>query len=148
MPKDKKEKKRKHDEVEVDDAEPTTSLTTTTSSAKKEKKEKKEKKRKSAGTEAVDADGDTIVGDAVAVVKKDEDEDEDEGEDERKERLKKVVVPLAALVPFANPLCDERSVKKVLKGVKKGIIPPTQPFISLSTPSQPTNVLTRYLCNL
>ena len=137
MPKDKKDKKRKHEEVEVDDAEPTTSLTTTTSSAKKEKKEKK---RKSAGTEAVDADGDTIVGDAVAVVKKDE--DEDEGEDERKERVKKVVVPLAALVPFANPLCDERSVKKVLKGVKKGIVPPTQPFISLSTPFQPTDHLT------
>ncbi|EMC99220.1 hypothetical protein BAUCODRAFT_55619, partial [Baudoinia panamericana UAMH 10762] len=27
--------------------------------------------------------------------------------------------PLAALVPFANPLCDEKAQKKVLKSVKK-----------------------------
>lgn len=28
---------------------------------------------------------------------------------------------LAAMVPFANPMADEKSMKKVLKGVKKGM---------------------------
>ena len=30
--------------------------------------------------------------------------------------------PLGALVPFANPLADEKTTKKVLKSVKKGMI--------------------------
>ena len=35
---------------------------------------------------------------------------------------------LGALVPFANPLADEKTQKKVLKGVKKGILlPPLLP---------------------
>lgn len=85
------------------------------------KKEKKDKKRKSTdattqllntletekpGSVAVDEDGDVIV-DAEPV--------------ESKQDL--ISVPLAALVPFANPLCDEKSGKKVLKTVKKGMLP-------------------------
>lgn len=31
-----------------------------------------------------------------------------------------LAIPLAALVPFANPLADDKAQKKVLKGVKKG----------------------------
>lgn len=31
-----------------------------------------------------------------------------------------LAIPLAALVPFANPLADDKSQKKVLKSVKKG----------------------------
>jgi len=31
------------------------------------------------------------------------------------------IKPIGALVPFANPLADEKVTKKVLKGVKKGI---------------------------
>jgi H/ACA ribonucleoprotein complex subunit 2 len=31
-----------------------------------------------------------------------------------------VVKPVGALVPFANPLADEKAAKKVLKSVKKG----------------------------
>lgn len=31
-----------------------------------------------------------------------------------------MAIPLAALVPFANPLADDKSQKKVLKSVKKG----------------------------
>ena len=106
-------------------------------SEKKEKKEKKEKrqsvdgvkkekkeKRKSTdattallntiedaqpGAVAVDADGDVIVDGAATngtVVKAEDD--------------KKIDIPISPLVPFANPLCDEKSGKKVLKTVKKG----------------------------
>ena len=117
--KEKKDKKRKHSEV----AEPDVEIVA--------EKKKKDKKRKSTdattgvlnaleadrpGAVAVDADGDVIVdadaGAEVAVVK---DEDED------KEEVVKVEIPLAALVPFANPLCDDKSQKKVLKSVKKGM---------------------------
>ncbi|KAF2432487.1 L30e-like protein, partial [Tothia fuscella] len=40
---------------------------------------------------------------------------------EEKEEKKKirVPVPMAALVPFANPLADDKQAKKVLKSVKK-----------------------------
>jgi H/ACA ribonucleoprotein complex subunit 2 len=81
------------------------------------KKEKKEKPKSDATAAAisehhvaspapvVDADGDVIV--------------DVEG-----------AAPLGALVPFANPLCDEKATKKVLKTVKKGEflspIPPSQ----------------------
>lgn len=32
-----------------------------------------------------------------------------------------VIKPVGALVPFANPLADEKATKKVLKSVKKGM---------------------------
>ena len=103
--KDKKDKKRKHDEVDEVEIE-----------IVGEKIKKKDKKRKSVD---VDADGDVVVNDAapgaeLAVVK-----DEDESED--KKAVVKSEVPMAALVPFANPLCDEKAQKKVLKSVKKGM---------------------------
>ena len=100
--KDKKEKKRKHSEVE----EPVE-----VEVVHERKKEKKDKKRKS-----TDADGDVTMnstaGADVAAVK-------EESEDEKKADAK-ADVPLLALVPFANPLCDEKAQKKVLKSVKKG----------------------------
>ena len=102
MAKDKSEKKEKKEKRQSVDG------------VKKEKKEKRD--RKSTDTtatlldtledaSAVDADGDVTIGGAETngqLVKTD-------GE-----------IPLAALVPFANPLCDEKSGKKVLKTVKKG----------------------------
>jgi 23S rRNA pseudoU1915 N3-methylase RlmH len=67
-----------------------------------EKKDKK-KKRKS-----VDADGDAVMDASVAeIVEAKEDNEE------------KAVVAIGALVPFANPLADEKQQKKVLKAVKK-----------------------------
>ena len=51
------------------------------------------------GSVAIDADGDVIVGDADA---------------------SDITTPVGALVPFANPLADEKQTKKVLKAVKKG----------------------------
>lgn len=113
--KDKKEKKRKHSEVEAPAEVEVVS---------ERKKEKKDKKRKS-----TDADGDAIMdtasGAEVSIVK-----DEDEAE---KKVVVKMEVPLAALVPFANPLCDDKAQKKVLKSVKKG--KPTPPQSSSQTAS-------------
>lgn len=94
--KEKKDKKRKLEEVE--DVEAVT--------PKKEKK----KKRKSEALEDesfMDVDGQSLVKVEEAEDKKD---------------VKAVVaVPLAALVPFANPLADDKAQKKVLKAVKKGM---------------------------
>lgn len=100
MAKDRSEKKEKKEKRKSVDA----------SGVKKEKKEKRKSDATAVlnaiedaapGAVAVDADGDVIVdADVVA----------DES----------AAVPAGALVPFANPLCDEKATKKVLKTVKKG----------------------------
>lgn len=111
--KDKKDKKRKHSEVAaIDDS------TLVETPAKKEKKDKKEKKEKRKSEVAEVDDG------GVEMEVPDEEED-------RKEDVKSDV-PLAALVPFANPLCGEKEQKKVLKGVKKGKSPRLRPACALS----------------
>lgn len=102
MAKDKSEKKEKKEKRQSADG------------VKKEKKDKKDRKSTDAttailntletaqpGAVAVDADGDVIV-DAAA-------------------ETSVAQIPQAALVPFANPLCDEKNGKKVLKTVKKGM---------------------------
>ncbi|SMR42501.1 unnamed protein product [Zymoseptoria tritici ST99CH_3D1] len=67
------------------------------------KKDKKEKKRKTSEDDTVmDVDGASLV--------------QVEDGDDKKTVL---AIPLAALVPFANPLADDKSQKKVLKSVKK-----------------------------
>jgi H/ACA ribonucleoprotein complex subunit 2 len=107
--KEKKDKKRKHSEVVVDGDE--------VEVVAERKKKKKDKKQKStdAGLDAVaivDKDGDTVLADFE--VKDEEDEEKD------KKDIIKIENPLAALVPFAHPLCNEKEGKKVLKSVKKG----------------------------
>lgn len=97
--KEKKEKKRKREETE--DVDATTP-----------KKEKKSKKRKSEGP-AVDEDSVMDI-DGQSLLKV-------EDADEKKDSKAVFAVPLSALVPFANPLADEKSQKKVLKAVKKGM---------------------------
>lgn len=88
-----------------------------TDGVKKEKKEKKSKKEvttallnqietEKPGSVAIDADGDVVVKDAP---------DDVEGTSSRS----RIAVPASALVPFANPLADEKQTKKVLKSVKK-----------------------------
>ena len=108
--KDKKEKRSESNGVE-----------------KKSKKDKHEKKEvttmlldeletETSGAVPLTADGDvTVVGsastknNALTTVEDDE------------EKLQVLeVVPLEALVPFANPLADEKQAKKVIKCVKKG----------------------------
>lgn len=91
--KEKKEKKRKLEEVE--DGEPTP------------KKSKKDKKRKSEAADDMEIDGQELV--KVEPAKQEE-----------KDEKALIAIPLAALVPFANPLAAEKDQKKVLKSVKKG----------------------------
>lgn len=98
-------------------------------SEKKEKKDKKEKKAKLAAQlldEVEKADGAVVevkgnkkvvvsnVGADGEVVS-----DEDEG---MVVDSKGAVRPIGALVPFANPLADEKVAKKVFRGVKKGTL--------------------------
>lgn len=44
--------------------------------------------------------------------------------------------PIGALVPFANPLADEKIQKKVLKSVKKGTYLPISVFVSTNACSE------------
>ena len=93
--KDKKEKKEKRAEVD---------------GVKKSKKEKKDKKERS--PKEVNAILSEVKVNGAA-------KDADDIKDEEMAELK--VVPKEALVPFANPLADEKQTKKVLKSVKKGM---------------------------
>lgn len=98
--KEKKDKKRKAAEA-VDDAADGTPV-------KKEKKDKKKRKTAEADDDSMmDVDG----GNSLVKVQT------EDGKDEKAI----VAVPVEALVPFANPLADEKSQKKVLKAVKKGM---------------------------
>ena len=90
--KEKKEKKEKRSEVD---------------GVKKPKKEKKDKKERS--PKEVDA--------LLAEAKPAAPAAEVDGDEEMTELR---IVPKEALVPFANPLADEKQTKKVLKSVKKG----------------------------
>lgn len=94
MAKDKVEKKEKKDKKRSDDG------------VKKEKKDKKRDRKSLDVSEIVevDADGDIVIDEAVAQIVNGDSS----------------AVPALALVPFANPLADDKSGKKVLKTVKKG----------------------------
>lgn len=120
--KEKKDKKRKSSEMEVDEA---------ATPAKKEKKEKKARKSvdASAVEGAADEEDGKVTMEAPSALVKGEAGEEGEGK-------VKVAVPISALVPFANPLCDEKNQKKVLKGVKKGKFLPFDVF-SLFLPFAP-----------
>lgn len=73
---------------------------------KKEKKEKKSRKSLDVSEHvAVDEDGDVVIDESVAQI------------------VTGDAVPTLALVPFANPLADDKNGKKVLKTVKKGTLP-------------------------
>jgi hypothetical protein len=82
-----------------------------TKPSKKEKKDKSKKRDLEAKIAEADVNGD-ITGKADDADMKEEDEG-----DEKKEKM----VVIGAIVPFANPLCDEKATKKVLKGVKRGM---------------------------
>ncbi|KAJ5188252.1 Ribosomal protein L7Ae/L30e/S12e/Gadd45 [Penicillium cf. griseofulvum] len=79
----------------------------------KVKKEKKEKKDKTALVDAVEKEIDTEAMEGLeqtnAVAVKDEAEVD-------------AVRPVGALVPFANPLVEDKQAKKVLKSVKKAAV--------------------------
>ncbi|KXS94399.1 hypothetical protein AC578_7792 [Pseudocercospora eumusae] len=95
--KEKKDKKRKAEDAEVESAP---------KKAKKEKAHKRESLPAPVEADSVmDVDGQTLV------------KVEDANEDGDKKAITGISV--AALVPFANPLADDKSQKKVLKSVKK-----------------------------
>lgn len=100
--KEKKDKKRKRDESGAAGAEDGVVA----------KKEKKDKKRKSEVSIADVSMTETPL--AVSKVK-------DVAEDNVEDSVTVAQMPLAALVPFALPLADEKAQKKVLKSVKRGM---------------------------
>ena len=86
--------------------------------SKSDKKEKKEKKEKRTAAAASDADATTKLLNTLEVTKPGSVAVK---EDDGVVKVKVKVEPLlGALVPFANPLADEKTGKKVLKSVKKG----------------------------
>jgi hypothetical protein len=100
--KEKKEKKSKHSEDGV-------------TKSKSDKKDKKKSKEKSESLVQKIKDVATSVVPAV-----NGDDEDDVEEDAMDLDLTTGDVPVAALVPFANPLADEKQTKKLLKAVKKG----------------------------
>lgn len=98
-------------------------------SDKKDRKEKKEKRSESDGVKKSKKDKKSkLSGDNIAAAI------EEVSNEEPKEvsatvpmDVETVVTakPVGALVPFANPLADEKTTKKVLKSVKKGTQSPT-----------------------
>jgi H/ACA ribonucleoprotein complex subunit 2 len=109
--KDKKEKKEKKEKRSDEDG------------VKKVKsdKDKKEKKKKHKETEAA-LEHATQDAASLPIRSANESDDEDAMEVDVAER----VVPTSALVPFANPLADEKQHKKLLKAVKKGTFQTTR----------------------
>lgn len=97
---DKKEKKEKRSEADG------------VKKSKKDKKSKLSSENVAAAFEEVSKAAEApVVETKVLVVK------ESNGET--------VLKPVGALVPFANPLADEKVTKKVLKSVKKGMRTPS-----------------------
>ncbi|KAF2806568.1 L30e-like protein [Mytilinidion resinicola] len=118
MGKDKSEKKDRKEKKEK-----LTEVNGVSKKSKKDKKEKKEK-RKSDVTELLEAglDSETSPAPVETVIrtkakaKVDEDGDEDMSDAEAPVAPATIV---GAVVPFANPLADDKQTKKVLKSVKK-----------------------------
>ena len=77
---------------------------------KKDKKEKKDKKAKLAEVLSTQAPSSNVAANGEVVS---EDEDVE---------MEKSTRPIGALVPFANPLADDKVAKKVFRGVKKGTL--------------------------
>jgi H/ACA ribonucleoprotein complex subunit 2 len=98
-------------------------------SEKRDKKEKKEKRSEGDGVKKSKKEKKSkLNGDNVAAAFEEVTKAADKPIVETKalvvtESSEEVVLkPVGALVPFANPLADEKVTKKVLKSVKKGAI--------------------------
>ncbi|RDI88208.1 Ribonucleoside-diphosphate reductase small chain [Venturia inaequalis] len=76
---------------------------------KTEKKERKEKKEKRSETDGV----------KKSKSKKEKKVESKDVDMEEKEEKPRIIIPKEALVPFANPLADDKQMKKLLKSVKK-----------------------------
>jgi H/ACA ribonucleoprotein complex subunit 2 len=107
-------------------------------SEKKDKKEKKEKRSEVDGVKKSKKDKKSkLNGDNVAAAVEEVVKNAQEPVEVTKETEELAVKPVGALVPFANPLADDKVTKKVLKSVKKGNVDLNPPFfehgISFST---------------
>jgi H/ACA ribonucleoprotein complex subunit 2 len=80
-------------------------------------KDKKDKKGKKADREALAERALNEIKSAPTIQAKSDDEGEIAGTDAAAKEARR---PVGALVPFANPLADEKVAKKVFKSVKKG----------------------------
>jgi H/ACA ribonucleoprotein complex subunit 2 len=95
-------------------------------SEKRDKKEKKEKRseadgvKKSKKEKKSKLNGDNVAAAFEEVVKDEEPVVETKALAVKESSGEVVLKPVGALVPFANPLADEKVTKKVLKSVKKG----------------------------
>ncbi len=102
-------------------------------SEKHEKKEKKEKRSESDGVKKPKKEkksklnGDNVAAAVEEVTKvkllkagSEEPSEKDKALVIKESSGELIVKPIGALVPFANPLADEKVAKKVLKSVKKG----------------------------
>ena len=98
---------------------------------RREKKEKKEKRSDTDGVHKskkvkkdkkiiVDVEGDIAGSDAPEPMEEDKPITKAGEENGEIHTTVKAAPLLGALVPFANPLADEKVGRKVLKGVKKG----------------------------
>lgn len=103
-------------------------------SEKRDRKEKKEKRSETDGVKKSKKDKKSkLNGDNVAAAIEEATKPMDENEMAEMETSmivkessgELVVKPVGALVPFANPLADEKVAKKVLKSVKKGSLLPS-----------------------
>jgi H/ACA ribonucleoprotein complex subunit 2 len=95
---------------------------------KSEKKEKKEKRSEKDGVKKAKKDKKSKLSDENLNAAFEEATKEIEKPEVKtkalivKESSEEVVIkPVGALVPFANPLADDKVTKKVLKSVKKGM---------------------------
>ena len=80
--------------------------------------DKKDKKEKRAKREALAEKALNEIQTAPATEVKSDDEGEVA---EAEAKSKQLLRPVGALVPFANPLADEKVAKKVFKSIKKGV---------------------------
>jgi H/ACA ribonucleoprotein complex subunit 2 len=110
-------------------------------SEKRDKKEKKEKRSEIDGVKKPKKDKKSkLNGDNITVAIEEVTKKHGKAESEEAEETKDIVIadaeelavkPIGALVPFANPLADDKVAKKVLKSVKKGSLLPKYASLDL-----------------
>jgi H/ACA ribonucleoprotein complex subunit 2 len=97
-------------------------------SEKRDRKEKKEKRSEADGVKKSKKDkksklnGDNVAAAFEEVTKAEEPVVENTAVVVKESAGEVLLKPVGALVPFANPLADEKVTKKVLKSVKKGTV--------------------------
>ena len=90
-------------------------------SDKKDKKEKKAKREALAEKALNEIQTTARPKEAAGAAAQSDDDEEGEVLAETSSKQQAPVRPVGALVPFANPLADEKVAKKVFKSVKKGM---------------------------